>query len=254
MNTYFVADDKDRIIGIRKEDYVVLECDNKVIDPLVIENHYSHTVPKNRWRSFGVYYKGKLKGAMQLGYGITPHKKKHICKHITRTNYKEFDRMWLSDDLSKNSESLVIGLLLRLIKKKYPKIRFIITYADGTVDNVGTIYQASNFIYLGKIRAMFFSPKRGERVHPITMWHRHGTQKWGVLKKIYPRLRKIKGWHYRYIHSFSKKFQKGLLKNAVPYPSLNEGGEAGEVSGRETPDNQSGGVGAIPTSRTLFSG
>ena len=247
----YIFDKKNKAIGIRKGDYSVVEMCNRDIDPLVIENHYSHTVPKNRWRSFGVFYKGKLGGAMQLGYGITPGKKKHICKYITKTNYKEFDRMWLSEELPKNSESLAIGLLMRLVKKKYPEIKFIITYADGTMHNVGTIYQASNFIYLGKIKALFFSPERGERVHPVSMWHRHGTQKWEFLKQVYPNIRKIKGSHYRYIHCFSKKHQKLLLKSAVPYPFISEG-EAREVSRSETPDFQSGGVGAMPTSRTFL--
>lgn len=133
-------------IGITNGTLSLIESTSEIVDPYVIKHHYSHKTTKNRFKSFLV---NKDKGILQLGYGIRPHMKHTISRLITKENYCEFDRMWLSDDLPKNSESQVIGLLLSYLKQVYPQIKFVITYADESAGNSGTIYKATNAIRLG---------------------------------------------------------------------------------------------------------
>jgi hypothetical protein len=61
----------------------------------------------------------------------------------------ELTRLALSDELPKNSESRVIAISLRLLRKLRPSLRGIITYADTAYGHTGIIYQASNFKYQG---------------------------------------------------------------------------------------------------------
>ena len=202
-------------IGITNEFLTIKESSNQIVDELVKKYHYSHKTTKNRFLSFLV---NENKGFLQLGYGIRPRMKHTISKLITKDNYCEFDRMWLSDELPKNSESQVIGLLLSYLKQVYPKIKFVITYADGSVGNYGTIYKASNAISIGKVPVDFYLLPTGERIHPVSMYHRHKTRAKAFVEKQYPGIKHIKGteFQYRFLYilnkSMRKKFQE---RNAI---------------------------------------
>jgi hypothetical protein len=62
------------------------------------------------------------------------------------------------------------------------------------VGNEGTIYKAANYRTIGKVKADFYILETGERIHPVTMWHRHKTRRWEFLQKEYPNIQKAKGW------------------------------------------------------------
>ena len=175
----------------------IVVCKKSEADPIIIANHYSHKVTKNSFLSFLVYYYGKVSGALQIGFGIHPKNKGQYNSNEVR----EFDRMWLSDDMPKFSETITISLLHHYLRKVHPEIKHLISYADNSDDvgNVGTIYKAANYRLVGKIKSDFYILESGERVHPITMWHRHKTRKWSFLIKQYPNIRKSKGYQMKYM-------------------------------------------------------
>jgi len=199
-------------IGITNGSLQISEAPNQIVDKLVEKYHYSHKATQNRFKSFLV---NNNQGFLQLGYGIRPHMKHTISKQITTTNYCEFDRMWLSDELPKNSESQVIALLLSYLRQICPQIIFVITYADGSVGNYGTIYKASNAIPLGSVKVDFYLLADGERVHPVTMWHRHKSRAWATMKKLYPGIKHIKEERqYRFLYILHKGMRKKVLNSA----------------------------------------
>ena len=175
----------------------IVVCKKSEADPIIIANHYSHKVTKNSFLSFLVYYYGKVSGALQVGYGTKPKSKGQYNSNEVR----EFDRMWLSDDMPKFSETITISLLHHYLRKVHPEIKHLISYADNSDDvgNVGTIYRAANYRLVGKIKSDFYILESGERVHPITMWHRHKTRKWSFLIKQYPNIRKSQGYQMKYM-------------------------------------------------------
>ena len=175
----------------------IVVCKKSEADPIIITNHYSHKVTKNSFLSFLVYYYGKVSGALQIGFGIHPKNKGQYNSNEVR----EFDRMWLSDDMPKFSETITISLLHHYLRKVHPEIKHLISYADNSEDvgNVGTIYKAANYKLVGKTKSDFYILESGERVHPITMWHRHKTRKWSFLIKQYPNIRKSKGYQMKYM-------------------------------------------------------
>ena len=146
-------------IGITNGNITLTKANTSAVDFLVRKYHYSHKSTQNRFLSFIVNHN---KGFLQLGYGIRPHIKHKISKLITKDNYCEFDRMWLSDSMPKFSESQVISLLLSYLKQVYPKIWFVITYADGSVGNKGTIYKATNAFRMGKQKVDFYLLSNGD--------------------------------------------------------------------------------------------
>ena len=222
--------DNDTLVGVSNGTLTLTEVSSAVANPIVKARHYSHKVTKNRFASFTV--NGNL-GVIQLGYGIRPRMKHTVSKLITGGNYCEFDRMWLDDCLPKTSETQVIGLLMTYVKTKFKHIHFIITYADGSVGNTGTIYRASNAISIGRSVVDFYilppttEFPEGERVHPVTMWHRHKTRKKAVLERLYPGYKRVKGtpkngpFQNKYLYVLHKGTLKAYLREQ----------DAGQVSG-----------------------
>lgn len=198
-------------VGITNGALTLEVCPSQEADEVITQHHYSKKNTPNRFISFKV---NDGDGYLQLGYGIRPHKKKHLMPEITKDNYCEFDRMWLSDELPKNSESQVISLLLSYLKQVHPRIKFVITYADESVGNKGTIYRATNAFELPPIPVDFYILPSGERVHPVSMWHRHKTRAKAFLEKEYPGIKHIKGDYkqLRFLYILDKKIRKKYCK------------------------------------------
>lgn len=167
----------------------IVECEKRQADEIIIPNHYSHKATKNSCISLLVYFHNEVKGAMQIGYGIRPKIKGDYDAESTR----EFDRMWLSDEMPKFSESICLSLLHHYLRLKHPEIKHLISYADTSVGNKGTIYRAANYKMIAEIKADFYILASGERVHSVTMWHRHKTRKWEYLQSVYPGIKKANG-------------------------------------------------------------
>lgn len=174
----------------------IIVCKKEDADKIIITNHYSGKSTKNSFLSFLVYHYDKISGALQIGYGIRPQ----IKKGLNPDEIREFDRMWLSDEMPKYSETIVLSLLHKFIKIAYPNIKALISYADTTVGNTGTIYKASNYKQIGDIKADFYILSTGERVHPVSMYHRHKTRAWDYLQKHYAGITKADGRQLKFIY------------------------------------------------------
>ena len=174
----------------------IIECEKGTADAIIVPHHYSHKVTVNSCINLLVIYKGRRGGALQIGYGIRPKIKGDLDSDDTR----EFDRMWLSDDCPKFSETIVLSLLVHYLKKAHPEIKHLISYADTSAGKTGTIYKAGNFRFEKAIKSDFYILENGERVHPVTMWHRHKTRVWAVLQEIYPNIRKAEGYQLKFVY------------------------------------------------------
>ena len=167
-----------------------MECDKAQADAIIVPHHFSHKVTKNSCLNLLVLYKDKIRGAMQIGYGIRPHIKTEKGEVLDYHQVREFDRMWLSDEMPKFSETICLSLLHKYIRATHKEIKYLISYADTSIGNKGTIYKAANYEHIDTIKADFYVLPSGERVHPVTMWHRHKTRAWEVLTKLYPGIKK----------------------------------------------------------------
>jgi len=179
-----------------KKEIKIMVCNKSKADKIIVEHHYSKKPTKNSCLSFLVYYKNKIAGALQIGYGIRPKKK----GEYNYEDVREFDRMWLSDEMPKFSETITISLLHHFLKKVYPNIKYLISYCDTSVGNTGTIYRASNYKLIDDIRADFYILENGERVHPVSMWHKHKSRAWDLMQKLYPNIKKAEGRQLKFLY------------------------------------------------------
>ncbi len=178
------------IIGASDGEIFFREMLKTDADKLVKKYHYSHKATKNTFVSLDIC---NGMGVIQLGGGIRPQSKGELSTLCNPSEIAEFDRMWLDDRMPRFSESKVIGLMFFYLKHKFPTIQFIITYADESAGQKGTIYQATGAIELEGRFVDFYLLPNGERLHPVSAWHRHKTRAFAVLEKIYPGVIHIQG-------------------------------------------------------------
>lgn len=193
-----ILDLSERVIGyeIPDKEIKIIECEKSQADKIIKEHHYSHKVTKNSFVSLLVLYRNKVSGALQCGYGIRPK----IKGDYNSDSVREFDRMWLSDEMPKFSETITLSLFHHYMKEAHPEVKVLISYADTTVGNEGTIYKAANYELVDKLKADFYLLPNGERVHPVSMWHRHKTRSWEFLQKEYPGIIHIRdGYQLKFV-------------------------------------------------------
>jgi hypothetical protein len=120
-------------------------------DALVKRVHYSGKYVRNSSLSLGVFLNGRLEGAMQFGSSLDKSNVIGLVRDTPWNGFLELNRMAFSDVLPRNSESRALGIALRMIKKSYPHIEWVVSFADACQCGDGTIYRASGFV-LTKIR------------------------------------------------------------------------------------------------------
>lgn len=100
--------------------------------------------------------------------------------------FLELNRMAFSDRLPRNSESRALAISFRMIRKQYPHIDWIISFADGTQSGDGTIYRASGFVLTGirKNTTIWVSPDGSEVITDIAVKAGSATSR----KEIYNRV------------------------------------------------------------------
>lgn len=135
-----------------------MEIDKHIATDLVVMHHYAHRKCPISW-AWGVQHLGKVVGVLTVGKPVswsvmcsltqeTPEEMKTNPAARSRDVY-ELNRLWVSDDCPKNIESRFIGWCLRELRKIRPSL-LLVSYADGSKQHVGKVYQATNWVYTGQ--------------------------------------------------------------------------------------------------------
>ena len=111
--------------------------------------HYSGKVVNNSQVHLGVFLGGKCGGAMQFGPSLDKRKMLGIVRGTLWNEFVELNRMAFADWLPRNGESRCIGFAMRWLRKTYPWLKWVVSFADGTQCGDGTIYRASGFVLTG---------------------------------------------------------------------------------------------------------
>jgi len=133
----------------RAKDIVVKPISSSDARKVVKRIHYSGKVVQNSTLHLGVFIDGRCEGAMQFGPSLDKRKIQGLVRGTKWNGFIELNRMAFSDRLPRNSESRAIGIAMRLIKRHYPHIEWVVSFADGAQCGDGTIYRASGFYLVG---------------------------------------------------------------------------------------------------------
>src|SRR5262249_18036137 len=102
-------------------------------DALIIRLHYSHKTVNNAFLALGVFLGGRLEGAMTFGPSMDKSNIQGLVRDTAWNGFLELNRLRFSEALPRNSESRALAVAMRIIKKHYPHIEWVISFADGAV-------------------------------------------------------------------------------------------------------------------------
>lgn len=201
--------------------------------------HYSGKVVQNSQLHFGVFLDGKLEGAMQFGPSLDKRKTQGLVSGTPWNNFIELNRMAFSERLPRNSESRALGVAIRIIRKQYPHLEWIISFADGTQCGDGTIYRASGFILTGiRENSTLYEFPSGARIAGMTIeanWDlpimRQQSDFCGVEHKYRTRTqwemlgaKPLPGYQLRYVYFLNPDARNRLTVPVLPFSKIQEMG------------------------------
>ena len=216
------------IIGFGVDDFHIKEIDRNIANDIIKKNHYSKKVYMATYLHLGLYYKGELKGVLQLGYAMNPQSMGGVVKGTQIDEYLELNRMWLDEVCPKNTASRAIGFAIKYIKKKYPKIKWIQSFADERCKRFGVVYQSANFDFFGEHIAVFWELDN-EWYHNVQMTVSRESDRYirnvggaKFLQENKERAKSFKLRQFRYIFFIDKRWKKKCLLEEKSYPKHGE--------------------------------
>lgn len=120
----------------------VREISKKLASDVVVREHYLHRKPPIS-HSYGLFDQDVLMGVMTFGVPPSRHLQISVCPSQPGA-VLELNRLWVSDEMPRNTESWFITRALRMLPP-----RLICSYADTKEGHVGYVYRATNWNYFG---------------------------------------------------------------------------------------------------------
>lgn len=209
------------IVGFGTKSFYVKEMGRILANETIIKNHYSKKVYNATYIHLGLYIEDKLCGVLQYGYAMNPASCGSVVKGTEQDQYLELNRMWLDDIAPRNSESRAISFSIKYIKGKYPKIKWIQSFADERCGGFGIVYQACSFDYFGEHTSDFWE-YNNVVYHNIQMTVKKGTKRYSKevaeLQANKDKATKLTLRQFRYIFFIDKRWKKNCLLKEMPYP------------------------------------
>lgn len=178
--------------------------------------HYSKSVPQIRLGYSVFNDAGEWCGVVLFSNGANPHIASEF--NLVQGQVVELVRMALNGKQATTSQ--VLGMALKQLKKDAPAVKVVVSYADRNQEHIGTIYQATNFFYIGE-----YSSERGIMLHGKLKHRRSITKKYGksgiewIRENVDPKAEVINGkTKIKYVYPLHKSMTRQLKAMSKPYP------------------------------------
>ncbi len=194
----------------------LIKASGKAIRFACINFHYSKKVPQIRL-GYSVFNEaGEWCGVVLFSNGANPHIANEFG--LVQGEVIELVRMALNGKQSFTSQ--VLAMALKQLKIDAPAVKVVVSYADRNENHIGTIYQATNWLYIGEYAAERGIMLNGQLKHRRSINKRYGKSgiEW-VKNNLDPNARVIVGkTKIKYVFPISKKMTKRLKEMSKPYP------------------------------------
>ncbi len=216
-------------IDIDLKKAVVREISLNEAKKIIVEYEWLGCLPAVNWKAFGIFFEETLGGAVVFGpeysenlgvwdkYGYTGKMillSRGACVHWTPPNTGS-------------------KLIMRAIKMLPEKYKVVTCTVDSLAGEIGTIYQACNFIYVGSMRAS--NPRKGGATRQSwliggklygsrSMRAKIGTQKISEVLKYFPdakivtQVSKGRYFHFRGNKDENESNLESIKHLIKPYP------------------------------------
>ena len=178
--------------------------------------HYSKSFPCGKTVKIGVWEEKKFIGVIIFSSGANFMIGKPY--NLKMTEICELTRVALTSH--KNQVSKIVAISIKILRKFCPKLRLIVSYADPEQNHVGAIYQAMNWVFVGRTSSGTQIVVQGQKRHRRSVDDIVGCSSLDFIKKnIDPKARKIKAeGKLKYLMPLDNEMHLQIQKLAKPYP------------------------------------
>lgn len=136
----------------------------------------------------------------------------NICKPYGLVQGQVVELVRVALNGKQEATSKAVAIALRLAKKHNPLVKLFISYADPQQGHLGVIYQAMNWIYVGKSKAQreVICPDTGKIMHKRTANSKFGTIVGLKKSEIF--------WKHKYVFPVDNETKKHIELMRVKYP------------------------------------
>jgi len=208
------------LLGFGSNQFYIKEIDRNLANDIIVKNHYSKKFYNATYIHLGLFVNEEIKGVLQYGYAMNPASCGSVVEGTQKDEYLELNRMWIADNVGEYPESRAISYSLKYIRRKYPKIKWIQSFADERCGGFGIVYQACSFDYYGEHKNIFWELD-GETFHNSIMTsEKAGKRGYNLLndQKNKERVIKHELRQFRYIKFLDQREKKKCLLKQQKYP------------------------------------
>lgn len=188
----------------------IARANTKAINYACKNFHYSKSVPAVQY-GYNIYNDNdEWCGVILYGGGANNNMPKSFGKNAGEV--LELVRVALNG--KQETTSKAVAMSLKQLHKENPLCEIVVSYADHRQKHLGTIYQATNWIYVGKTitsDTQYFY--KGKWTHERTINAQKNKEQ---LKATLPKRENSN--KFKYVFCFNKRERKEYLKIALPYP------------------------------------
>ena len=178
--------------------------------------HYSKSVPQIRLGYSVFNDTDEWCGVVLFSNGANPS----IAKEFGLVQGQVIELVRMALNGRQLTTSQVLAMALKQLKKDAPAVRVVVSYADRNQDHIGTIYQATNFMYIGE-----YANERGIMIKGKLTHRRSINKKYGrsgidwVKENLDPNAEIIIGKSkIKYVYPMHKNMVQKLKSMSKPYP------------------------------------
>lgn len=235
----------------RASDLLVRPIASSVANEFIRRTHYSKKVVPNSQVHLGVFLPdGVLHGVMQFGPPMVRRVTLGLVSGTKWNDMLELNRMAFDEVLPRNSESRALAVALRMLRKRYPNVEWILSFSDGCQSGDGTIYRATGFLLCGIKKNTGLGRSGGQVVTRMASTKGRNILRTGRAG-LPADFEALPGFQLRYIYFLNPLAQARLTVPVLPFSAIDEAGarmyrgqRGGKGSGAGTTSAEGG---SIPT-------
>lgn len=172
--------------------------------------HYAKSVPSVSF-GYNVYNgAGEWCGVVLFGNGAN----NNIAKTFGMIQGEVLELVRVALNGKQEYTSMAVAKALKQLHLDDPLCKIVVSFSDHRQKHIGTIYQATNWLYMGKTitsdTQYFYN---GKWTHERTI---NGHKNRDELKATLPKRENSN--KFKYIFCFDKRLRKQYLKDSLPYP------------------------------------
>lgn len=208
--------------------------------------HYSKSMPLPPIVKLGIWEDGAFIGVVLFSRGAssalgTPY-------GLKTTEVCELTRVALTAHAAPVTR--IIAIAIRMLRKRSPGLRLVVSFADPNKGHHGGIYQGGNWVYAGtSAPGVEYFDTSGRKWHPRQVSTKGYNKQYGVYRRV-PKLQNLRrvsiAGKHRYLMPLDDSMRQQVKSLSQPYPKRMK--RSSDATGVQSAEG-----GAIPT-HTLQAG